>query len=73
MLSIRQICGVVAVGLAAFGSALPAQPRLSPRAMKMYSLVERQATATGLPAGLTDVDILQLYVEGRNATGMFAD
>jgi hypothetical protein len=50
------------VGLAAMASALPALPRLNERALKMYELAERQVTATGLPAMLTDVDILQLYV-----------
>ena len=68
MPGVRHICGLMAVGLAAVGSALPAQPRLSPRGLKIYGLAERQATATGLPTGLTDVDILQLYVEGQEAS-----
>lgn len=42
-------------------SALPALPRLNERALKMYEW-KRQVTETGLPANLTDVDILQLYV-----------
>ena len=49
------------MGLAAAASGLPGQPKLSSRALKAYNLAARQSTSTGLPAGLTDVDILQLY------------
>jgi len=60
MPSIRQIAGAVVVGLAAVATALPAQPKLSARARNAYDIAARQAQATtGLPAGLTDVDILQ--------------
>jgi hypothetical protein len=62
MPSIRKILGAVAVGLAAVTSALPAQPRISTRALRAMDLVRRQNPATGLPDGLGDVDILQLYV-----------
>jgi hypothetical protein len=69
MPSIRQILGAVAVGLVAV-SALPAQPKLSPQARRAYQygqearryLQERQNPATGLPDGLTDIDILELWV-----------
>jgi hypothetical protein len=60
MPSIKQILGVVAVGLATVASTLPAQPKLSSRALKAYDLARRQNPATGLPDGLTDIDILQL-------------
>lgn len=60
MPSIRNIVGVVAVGLVTVVSALPAQPRLNPRALKAYDVMRRQNPATGLPDGLGDVDILQL-------------
>lgn len=59
MPSIKKILGVVAAGLATVASALPAQPKLSFRAMKAYDLARRQNPATGLPDGLGDVDILQ--------------
>ena len=60
MPSIRQIIGAVA-GLATVASALPALPKLSSRAITSYDLRARQLADTGLPAGLTDIDILQLY------------
>lgn len=60
MPGLRNLIGAV-VGLAAVASALPALPRLNERALKMYEW-KRQVTETGLPANLTDVDILQLYV-----------
>jgi hypothetical protein len=49
-------------------SALPAQPKLSPQARRAYEygqearryLQARQNPATGLPDGLTDIDILEL-------------
>jgi hypothetical protein len=67
MPSIRQILGAVAVGLVTV-SALPAQPKLSPQARRAYEygqearryLQARQNPATGLPDGLTDIDILEL-------------
>lgn len=62
MPSIRQISGVVVIGLATLASALPAQPKLNERAMKLYDVHRRQNPATGLPDGLTDIDVLQLYV-----------
>jgi hypothetical protein len=62
MPGIRQIFGVVAVVFAITGSALPAQPKLSSRALRAYDISARQLASTGLPAGLTDIDILQLYV-----------
>lgn len=58
MPSIKQIFGVVAVGLAAVATALPAQPKLSERALKAYE--RRQNPATGLPDGIGDIDVLQL-------------
>lgn len=61
MPGLKQIIGMV-IGLAAAVSALPALPKLNERALKMYEIKERQVTSTGLPANLTDVDILQLYV-----------
>jgi len=58
MPSIRSILGAVAVGFVSVSSALPALPKLNARAQAMYE--RRQALAsTGLPAGLTDIDILQ--------------
>ena len=64
MPSIKQIFGVVAVGLATVATALPAMPKLNERALKMWEshLMARQDPATGLPDGLGDIDILQLYV-----------
>ncbi|TVY42702.1 Protein rds1 [Lachnellula subtilissima] len=59
MPSIRKIFGVVAIGMVTFTSALPAMPKLTPRLLKMFNLVERQNPATGLPDGITDTDILQ--------------
>jgi len=60
MPSIKQLIGVVALGLVSVVSALPAQPRLSERSLKHFALATRQNPATGLPDGLTDVDVLQL-------------
>jgi len=58
MPSITKIAGAV-VGLAALASALPAVPRLNPRAMKMYEFSKRQ-NAAAAALGITDIDILQL-------------
>jgi hypothetical protein len=68
MPSVRQILGAVAVGLVTVATALPAQPKLSPQARRAYEygvearkyLQARQDPATGLPDGLTDIDILEL-------------
>lgn len=71
MPSIRQVLGAVVVGLLATVTALPAAQKLSPYERRAYEfgqlarkhmLEERQNPATGLPDGLTDVDILELYV-----------
>jgi hypothetical protein len=61
MPNIKQIFGLVAI-LAIGANALPAQPRLSTRALKAYDISARQLASTGLPADLTDIEILQLYV-----------
>ncbi|KAH8679688.1 ferritin-like domain-containing protein [Tricladium varicosporioides] len=59
MPSLKQILGAVAVGLTVVSGA-PAQPKLSTRALNAYNGVQaRQNPATGLPDGLTDIDILQ--------------
>ena len=52
-------------------SALPAMPKLSPRLLKMFNLAERQNPATGLPDGITDTDILQLYVGPESAVAVY--
>ena len=71
MPSIRSVLGAVVVGLLATVTALPAAQKLSPYERRAYEfgqlarkhmLAERQNPATGLPDGLTDVDILELYV-----------
>ncbi|RDL32044.1 Ferritin-like protein [Venustampulla echinocandica] len=60
MPSLRQILGAVAVGFATVTSAAPAFPKLDPRTISAYNAISaRQNPATGLPDGLTDVDILQ--------------
>jgi hypothetical protein len=61
MPSIRRILEVAVVGFAAVASGLPGQPKLSSRAVNAYNLAARQSASTGLPSGLTDVDVLQLY------------
>lgn len=60
MPSLRKVLGAMAVGMVSVTSAFPAVPRLSPRLLNMFNLAARQNPATGLPDGLTDVDILQL-------------
>jgi hypothetical protein len=56
MLSIQSIIGAAAAWFAVLGSALPAQPKLSPRAVNLYNRQNAAATA----AGINDIDILQL-------------
>lgn len=60
MPSIKNILSV-AVGFAALATAIPAQPRLSEKSVARYDLARRQ-NAGAAAAGITDVDILQLYV-----------
>jgi hypothetical protein len=63
MPSFRQILVAAVVGMITVTSAAPALPKLSARTMKAYELLtKRQNPATGLPDGLGDVDVLQLYV-----------
>lgn len=64
MPSIRQILGAVAVGLVASAVALPTKEAAFEigRLARKQMLQGRQNPATGLPDGLTDVDILELYV-----------
>jgi hypothetical protein len=69
MPSIRQILGAT-IGLLTVATALPAQPKLNQRARRAYEygllarnnmLATRAVNAaTGLPDGLTDIDILEL-------------
>ena len=59
MPSVKQVLGAVVFGFAAVGSALPAVPKFSQQLSKFMT---RQNPATGLPDGLTDVDVLELYV-----------
>lgn len=62
MPSVRQLLGALVVGLATVVTALPALPRLSLRARSLIDLHARQNPQTGLPDGLGDIDILELYV-----------
>jgi hypothetical protein len=59
MPSLKSIFGAAVLGLAAFVAAIPAQPRLSSRAVKAYNLARRQ-NAAAAAAGINDIDILQL-------------
>ena len=60
MPSMMKIAGAAA-SLAALVSAIPAQPRLTPRQTEIYELSKRQ-NAAAAALGLQDVDILQLWV-----------
>ncbi len=61
MPSIKAIVGAAVVGFALVATALPAQPRLSQSAVSHYDLARRQNKAAAA-AGITDIDILQLFV-----------
>ena len=61
MPSMKSIISAAVVGLAAFATALPAQPKLSRSAVSHYDLARRQ-NAAAAAAGITDIDILQLFV-----------
>lgn len=70
MPSFRQVVvGAVVLGMGLV-NALPALPKMSPQMKRAYDfgvlaraeMDRRQNPATGLPDGLTDVDILELYV-----------
>lgn len=78
MPSIRQVLGAMAVGMVAVATALPAQPKISPMMRRAWDagvaarknlLESRQNPTTGLPDGLTDVDILELYVRSKHYMG----
>lgn len=61
MPSITKTLGLITAGLAALASALPAVPKLTDSQLNIHSFMKRQNQLTAA-AGLTDVDILQLYV-----------
>jgi hypothetical protein len=69
MPSFKQVVSVVVLGLGLV-NAYPALPKMSPQMRRAYDfgvaaraeLDRRQDPATGLPDGLTDIDILELYV-----------
>lgn len=61
MPSLKSIFAAAAVGFAAFSAALPAHGFSSRSVEKTYSLRARQ-NALAAAAGISDVDILQLYV-----------
>ncbi|APA15447.1 hypothetical protein SS1G_09130 [Sclerotinia sclerotiorum 1980 UF-70] len=68
---LKQIIGTI-LALATVSSALPALPKLNERALKMYEIsFKRQVTDTGLPANLTDVDILQFALTLENLETAF--
>jgi hypothetical protein len=61
MPNIKFLIGAAVAGLATFAAALPAQPKLSQSAVSHYDLARRQ-NAAAAAAGITDIDILQLFV-----------
>lgn len=61
MPSISKTLGAVVGGLAAFASAAPGAPKLTRSQMKIHEVMKRQ-NQLAAAAGLTDLDILQLYV-----------
>ena len=61
MPSLTKTLGLITAGLAALTSALPAVPKLTGNQLNIHSFMKRQ-NALAAAAGLTDVDILQLYV-----------
>lgn len=65
MPSLMKTLGAVVAGLAAVGSAMPAHPKLTASQMKIHEYMKRQEAAAAA-AGLTDVDILQLYAPTPN-------
>ncbi|KAH7393672.1 ferritin-like domain-containing protein [Cadophora sp. MPI-SDFR-AT-0126] len=80
MPSIRSVMGAVVVGLLATVTALPAAQKLSPYERRAYEfgqlarkhmLEERQNPATGLPDGLTDIDILEFALTLENLETAF--
>ncbi|KAK2623606.1 hypothetical protein QTJ16_006787 [Diplocarpon rosae] len=82
MPSIRQILGAVAVGCVASSLALPAEPKYTYTAYerrayefgqlaRKHMLEERQNPTTGLPDGLTDVDILEFALTLENLETAF--
>ncbi|CAL3970001.1 hypothetical protein PZA11_006321 [Diplocarpon coronariae] len=82
MPSIRQILGAVAVGCVASSLALPAAPKYTYTAYerrayefgqlaRKHMLEERQNPTTGLPDGLTDVDILEFALTLENLETAF--
>ncbi|KAK0099552.1 hypothetical protein ONS96_008055 [Cadophora gregata f. sp. sojae] len=80
MPSIRSVMGAVVVGLLATVTALPAAQKMSPYERRAYEfgqlarkhmLEERQNPTTGLPDGLTDVDILEFALTLENLETAF--
>ncbi|KAI1007194.1 hypothetical protein K3495_g1025 [Podosphaera aphanis] len=68
MTSFRQIVSCVTIVIIGVASALPALPKLSPQAVRAYEygqqsrralLASRQNPQTGLPDGITDIDVLE--------------